>query len=87
MALAFRGFALIKLVKAVGGSTLEGVEFSYEVTIHDHFGRVKHSDLKIHTIDKEWCKLRMEGDRFAMMCGGVCKPITEEEYISLLKND
>ena len=83
--LKFKGFSLIRLTRAINErDTLGGKPFAYEVTIHDHFGRVKFTELKTHVLDRDWCKLRMEGDRYAMLVGGVCKPITEQEYLSLI---
>jgi len=87
MGLNFKGFSLIRLTRAIDESTPGGQAFAYEVTIHDHFGRVKFTELKVHEVDRDWCKLRMEGERFAMMVSGVCKPITEQEYLQLINKE
>ncbi len=83
MALKYHGYALIALTKAVGEGTMGAEPFSYEVTIYDKFGRVRHTELKTQEIDHDWCKLRMTGDKFAQLVGSVCRPITEEEWAEL----
>ena len=75
----FRGYSLIRLNKAVGNEDVS-TKTDYEVTIHNSVGTVTNQVLKLSQIEREWCKLRMKGDRFAMMLGGVVTPISEEEY-------
>jgi hypothetical protein len=80
-ALKFKGFSLIKLVKAINWrKELDTLGYSYEVIIHDAFGRVKITEMKLNEIEKDWCKLRMTGDRFAISISGTVKSISEEEY-------
>lgn len=80
--LMFKGYQLIRLDKAIDEST--GIAaFTYETTVHDVFGRASKKNISVSQLDRDWCKLRMQGDRFAMMIGGVVKPITEEEYNKL----
>jgi hypothetical protein len=78
---SFRGFSLIRLNKAVDASQHEA--YNYDVTIVDILGRITQSFLSVSDVDRNWCGLRMNGDRFAKLQSGECKPITEEEFNSL----
>lgn len=79
----FRGYSLIQLVKAVGeASSLEDA-FSYEVILHDVLGRKKVDVMTIAKVDRDWCKLRMNGNRMAVMESGVVRVIDWGEWFRL----
>jgi hypothetical protein len=77
--MVFKGFGLIKLIRAV---TEPGTELShsYEVVIHDKLGNKGYQILKIDRVDREWTKLRMNGHRYAKLIEGDVVTLTEEEY-------
>jgi hypothetical protein len=76
----FRGFTLIKLNKAVGISSDAETKCDYEVTVVDVLGRVHVKVMKLSQIERDFCKLRMSGDRCAKLAGGVVEIISEEEF-------
>jgi len=80
----FRSYRLIRLNKAIGQSDDISTHSDYDVTIYDNFGRGSDVVMKLSEIDKDWCELRMRGDRFAKLDGGRCGPITEEEFDALI---
>lgn len=88
----FKGYATIKLIRAVNAvdsspvsESTEGdvMPYGYEACITDVMGRVSIKILTTSELDRDWCKLRMNGDRFAKLSGGECKPISENEYKNL----
>lgn len=74
----FKGYSLIRLNKAVDATQVEA--YNYDVTIVDVLGRSKQAFMNSTKVDRDWCKLRMNGDRFAKMVSGTVTPITEAEF-------
>jgi hypothetical protein len=79
----FRSYKLIRLNKAIGISSDITTHSDYDVTIYDNFGRATDTVIKLGEIDREWCELRMTGDRFGKLDGGRCMPISEQEFEAL----
>ena len=81
--MSFKGFKVIKLIKAVDDTT--GPEaFTYETIVHDVFGRSKTEYINVSVLDRDWCKLRMGGDKMAVLhSNGTCQVIDEAEYVRL----
>lgn len=80
----FRSYRLIRLNKAIGVSEDITTHSDYDITTYDNFGKRTDEVVKLGEIDREWCKLRMTGDRFAKLDGGRCQPISEEEFNALV---
>lgn len=75
----FKGYSLIRLNKAVDANSGPDA-YTYDVTIVDVLGRSRQAFLHSTKLDRDWTKLRMNGDRFAKMVSGTVTPITEEEF-------
>jgi hypothetical protein len=80
----FRSYRLIRLNKAIGQSNDISTHSDYDITTYDNFGKRNDEVVKLNVIDRDWCELRMNGDRFAKLDGGRCMPITEEEFNALV---
>jgi len=80
----FRTYQLIQLVRAVGVSGELATKCDYKVQTVDGFGRTEEKIMKLHEVERDWCKLRMTGDRYAKLSSGKCEPISQEEFNRLL---
>jgi hypothetical protein len=75
----FRGYTTIRLNKALGDANAD-TTCDYSVTIFDVMGRRKDETLKLSAIERDFGKLRMNGDRFGKLVSGTFTPISEEEF-------
>jgi hypothetical protein len=85
----FKGYATIKLIRAVNATQSaplnaacvdDVIPYGYEAIITDVMGRQTVRVISTAELERDWCKLRMNGDQFAKLSSGECKPISEEEY-------
>ncbi len=75
----FKGYTLIKLNKAVGNPNVETI-CDYDVTIVDVLGRKQDKVVKLNQIERDFGKLRMNGNRCAKLAGGEVTVISEQEF-------
>lgn len=75
----FKGYQLIKLNKALGNENTETM-CDYSVTYVDVLGRKHDKVLKLGVIERDFGKLRMNGDRCAKLVSGDVTVITETEF-------
>lgn len=80
----FYGFELIKLNKAIGNVNDPINSFKYELDVYNGFGVKSTKTMKVRTVDSTFCKLRMNGDRFAIRGNGACRVISETEFSEYL---
>jgi hypothetical protein len=75
----FKGYQLIKLNKAIGNENTETM-CDYHVTTVDVLGRKTDKVLKLNQIERDFGKLRMNGNRCAKVVSGYTELITEQEF-------
>lgn len=75
----FKGYTLIRLNKAVGNTNVETM-CDYDVTIIDVLGRRQDKVLNLSKIERDFGKLRMNGDRYAKLLSGDVMLISEQEF-------
>lgn len=75
----FIGFALLEMTKATGTEDIRTAR-TYDITVYDKFGRVQNENLKLNEIEREWGKMRMTGDRFAVLDGSTVSVLSAEEF-------
>lgn len=88
----FKGFQLIKLIRALNKSSHRYVEYNgqtykgnvYEVEFTDVFGETVTRAMTSSYIDERFGRLRMFGHRFAKVQGGQAHVIDEIEYNRLV---
>ena len=76
----FKGYALMRLVKAIGDSNDAETNADYEVEVFGKFGTEERKVMKLAAIDREYGKMRMKGDRCAIMMGGEVELLDDEDF-------
>lgn len=81
----FYGFQLLKLIQAIGNIKDPENSFCYEVEHYNVFGEKTIKTMKVKQVDRDFGKLRMSGDRYAVLEAGVSRFINSYEYQELTK--
>ena len=80
----FKGYQLIRLNKALGNEDVE-TKCDYHVTVVDVLGRRTEKLMKLSQIERDFGKLRMNGNRCAKLVSGEVTIISEQEFEDLAR--
>jgi hypothetical protein len=79
----FYGFELLRLIRAIGNINDPDNSYSYEVEHFNVFGERKVLSMRVREVDNKFGRLRISGERCAVLEYGVSRFISEIEYKDL----